>query len=58
MASITCPNCNQHTERGDVSAWIIIVAIIIFPIGLFAFFSDSKPTKCATCNHIWLAKKP
>ena len=53
MATISCPKCEQLTERGGIPAWQIIVSICFFPVGLLALLAGRKPTVCGKCGHTW-----
>lgn len=53
MSQVTCPNCNTLTEEGGFRTWQILVAICLFPIGLFALLAEKEPTQCKKCNHAW-----
>tara|TARA_B110000858_G_C17395587_1_gene290135 strand:+ start:170 stop:367 length:198 start_codon:yes stop_codon:yes gene_type:complete len=55
MSVISCPECKKITEKGKYNTWQILVAICLFPIGLFALLAERKPTKCNSCNYIWQA---
>lgn len=55
MALLSCPKCTGVAERGGYPAWVIIVAICLFPVGLLALLAGRKPTSCSTCGHMWQA---
>lgn len=55
MANISCPECKTLTRKGGVKAWVIIVAICFFPIGLLALLADRNPTVCNNCGNAWQA---
>ena len=46
MAAISCPKCNTLTVQAGYPAWVIIVAICLFPLGLLALLAGRKPTTC------------
>lgn len=53
MSVISCPKCQNATEKGGYHMWQILVAICFFPIGLLALFVDKKPTVCHGCGYTW-----
>jgi hypothetical protein len=55
MASITCSKCGKLTDRAGFPAWVIIVCICLFPIGLLALLAGRKPTTCGSCGLTWQA---
>jgi hypothetical protein len=55
MAAISCPKCNTLQERAGYPAWVIIVCVCLFPVGLLALLGGRKPTKCAQCGFTWQA---
>ncbi len=55
MVTISCPKCNTLTTRSGYPAWVIIVAICLFPLGLFALLAGRKPTTCGNCRFTWQA---
>lgn len=55
MANLSCPNYSTLTKRGGIKIWVIVVAVLFFPIGLLALFAGRKPTQCNSCNHTWQA---
>lgn len=55
MAAISCPKCNTLTERAGYPAWVIILCICLFPVGLFALLAGRKPTTCGNCRFTWQA---
>ncbi len=36
MAAVSCPKCNTLVQKAGYPAWVIIVAICFFPLGLLA----------------------
>ncbi len=52
---ITCPKCNNLVYRGGFPAWVWIVAILLFPLGLIAFAAGRKPTRCGHCGYTFVA---
>jgi hypothetical protein len=55
MAIISCPKCSSPTIRSGYPAWVILVAIFLFPIGLLALLAGRKPTRCHQCGFCWPA---
>ncbi len=55
MSILTCPRCGAPAPRGGIKIWVILVAIFLFPFGLFAFFADREPTVCPSCHFVWQA---
>ena len=51
MAAVTCPKCGSLTSQAGFPAWVIIVAICFFPVGLLALLAGRKPTQCGNCSH-------
>jgi len=50
---LSCPKCGTLTERAGYPAWVIIVAICLFPVGLLALLAGRKPTVCPKCGNAW-----
>lgn len=50
---VTCPRCGAQAKRGDWPLSSIVVAIILFPIGLLALLSGRNPTICGNCGNNW-----
>lgn len=50
---LSCPKCGELTQKGSYFTWQIIVAILLFPIGLLALLADKKVTVCKKCGHTW-----
>jgi hypothetical protein len=55
MAIVSCPKCNNQTNRAGFPAWTIIVSICFFPIGLLALLAGRSPTRCGHCGFTWTA---
>ena len=55
MAAISCPRCSTINMRSGYPAWVIVVCICFFPIGLLALLADRKPTQCRQCGYIFQA---
>lgn len=55
MAVVSCPKCNNLTQRAGFPAWAIIVSICFFPIGLLALLAGRGPTRCGHCGFTWTA---
>ncbi len=55
VATVSCPKCGSLTSQGGFPAWVIIVAICFFPVGLLALLAGRKPTQCGNCGTIWQA---
>lgn len=53
MAQVSCPKCGELANQGGYPAWVILVAICFFPVGLLALLADKKPTECPKCHHRW-----
>ena len=53
MAVISCPKCQNPTEKGGYQTWQILVAVCFFPLGLLALLADKKPTICHGCGFTW-----
>lgn len=51
MALVSCPKCSTNTQQAGYPAWVIIVAICFFPLGLLALLAGKKPTVCSSCGH-------
>ncbi len=52
---LSCPKCGTLAERAGYPAWVIIVAICFFPVGLLALLAGRKPTMCPKCANAWQA---
>ena len=52
---ISCPRCGSHARQAGVPAWVIVVAVCFFPVGLLALLAGRKPTICGACGNIWQA---
>lgn len=50
MALITCPKCQTTNKRRGFPAWVIILAILLFPFGLLFLLVGREPTKCCQCG--------
>jgi len=50
---LSCPKCGGLAERGGYPAWVILVAICLFPVGLLALLAGRKPTVCPKCQNAW-----
>jgi len=55
LAAVSCPKCNTLNQQAGWPAWVIVVAICFFPIGLLALLSGRKPTVCRQCGFAWNA---
>ena len=55
MAAFSCPKCNTLTQQGGYPAWVIIVCICFFPVGLLALLAGRKPAMCPKCGFTWQA---
>jgi hypothetical protein len=55
MAFVSCPKCSNPTYRAGYPAWVIIVAICFFPLGLLALLAGRKPSQCPKCGYVWQA---
>lgn len=55
MALISCPKCSTPTPRNGYPAWVIIVAICFFPVGLLALLAGRSPSRCPNCGFMWQA---
>jgi len=53
MALVSCPKCNTPTHTAGYPAWVILVAICFFPLGLLALLAGRKPTRCGNCGFVW-----
>jgi len=56
MAISNCPKCEKPTKKGGYPIWVIIVAVLVFPIGLLALLTSKEPTVCTSCGHTWQEK--
>jgi hypothetical protein len=45
----------SRCNRAGYPAWVIIVAICFFPVGLLALLAERKPTTCSNCPNVWQA---
>ncbi len=52
---VNCPKCGSAQVRGSYPLWVILVAILFFPIGLLALLAGRKPTRCLQCGFTWVA---
>ena len=52
---VTCPKCTNNVQRGSYPIWVIIVAIIFFPIGLLALLAGRQASVCAACGNAFVA---
>lgn len=52
---VSCPKCSQPASAAGYPAWVIIVAICFFPVGLLALLAGRKPTTCMHCGFTWKA---
>ena len=52
---ISCPKCGTANTAAGFPAWVIIVAICFFPLGLLALLAGRKPTTCMKCGNAWQA---
>ncbi len=50
---VSCPKCNTIAPASGYPAWVIIVAICFFPLGLLALLAGRKPTQCPKCGYAW-----
>ncbi len=50
---LSCPRCNALNPKPGFPAWVILVAIFFFPIGLFALLTGRKPAVCHNCGFHW-----
>lgn len=55
MAVTSCPKCNGITRKAGFPAWVVILCIILFPVGLLALLAGRKPTTCSNCSFTWQA---
>ena len=55
MAMISCPKCGSQTSQAGFPAWVIVVCICFFPVGLLALLAGRKPTICGGCGNMWQA---
>lgn len=52
---ISCPRCGTLNRSPGFPAWVIIVCICLFPVGLLALLAGRKPVTCAHCGFTWQA---
>lgn len=52
--AVSCPKCGTMTRRGGYPAWVIIIAICFFPLGLLALLADRNPSVCHNCGHTFI----
>jgi hypothetical protein len=50
---VSCPKCGILVQMSGYPAWVIIVAICFFPLGLLALLAGRRPTRCGGCGFIW-----
>ncbi len=50
---ISCPKCSLPTKQAGFSAWIWLVAVCFFPMGLLAFAAGRDPTECRHCHNVF-----
>ena len=50
---ISCPRCGSQARQAGFPAWVIVVAICFFPVGLLALLAGRKPTICGACGNMW-----
>jgi len=50
MPTVSCPKCGLPIQKAGYPAWVIIVAICFFPLGLLALLAGRKPTTCGGCG--------
>lgn len=55
MAMISCPKCSEVVAQAGYPAWVIIVAICFFPVGLLALLAGRDTTTCHKCGFKWQA---
>ncbi|HEY0142470.1 MAG TPA: DUF2367 domain-containing protein [Thermoanaerobaculia bacterium] len=55
MALISCPKCSTPTPQAGFPAWVIIVSICFFPVGLLALLAGRSPSRCPNCGFTWQA---
>jgi rubrerythrin len=51
--SLTCAKCGSSAKRGSFPAWTIVLAILLFPIGLLFLLVGREPTRCPSCQNSW-----
>jgi hypothetical protein len=51
--TVSCPHCGAITYRRGYPGWVIIVAIVFFPVGLLALLVGRDPSFCDVCGHKW-----
>ncbi|WP_183361326.1 DUF2367 domain-containing protein [Geomonas limicola] len=56
MAMVSCPKCSHQTKQSFYPTWVLVAALVLFPVGLLAFFAGRKPTSCENCGHTWNGK--
>jgi hypothetical protein len=55
MAAVSCPKCNMIASQAGYPAWVIIISICCFPVGLLALLAGRKPSTCGRCGFTWQA---
>lgn len=55
MAIVSCPKCRTGNIRAGYPVWVIVVAVLAFPFGLFALLAPRRPTYCQRCGFLWTA---
>lgn len=55
-AGLACTECGGLVEVGGYRVWQFIVAVALFPFGLFFFLAGRKPPKCSNCGAISAVK--
>ena len=55
MSFVTCPRCGAAAGRAGFPAWVVMVAICLFPVGLLALLAGRSPSMCAKCGTAWQA---
>jgi hypothetical protein len=58
MAVVSCTKCGTLTTRAGYPAWVIIVAICFFPLGLLALLAERKLTRCSNCGNVGKHDEP
>ena len=53
MAYISCPKCGVLNQKAGFPAWVIIVSICFFPVGLLSLLSGRKTSRCTSCGFLW-----
>lgn len=53
MKIVSCPKCGAPAPAGGWPIWVILVAIFLFPFGLFAFLAGREPSVCPSCHFVW-----